>query len=104
MVADSEADQPGYSFHLFMVRMWPEGLGGGRTDWRGKVQHVNSGEARYFRDLATLEAFVEGLLRRSDLEGPDAGRAGHGDMGKGGRLTPEATVAWASEIGDEDEG
>jgi hypothetical protein len=87
MVADSEADQPGHrqrikqpghSFHLFMVRMWPEDLGGGRTDWRGKVQHVNSGEARCFRDWPALEAFLEGLLRRTNPEEPDAGRAGRG--------------------------
>lgn len=48
---------------LFMVRLWPEDLGQGQTDWRGKIQHVNSGEARYFRDWPTLEAFVDKLTR-----------------------------------------
>lgn len=57
--------------HLFMVRLWPEDLGSGRTDWRGKVQHVNSGETRYFRDWPTLEAFIEGLLPSMDLEGTE---------------------------------
>ena len=40
--------------YLFTVRLWPETLGDGRTEWRGKVQHVISGETRYFRDWSTL--------------------------------------------------
>ena len=69
MVVKSDADQSSQSSHLFMLRLWLEDLGSGQTDWRGKVQHVNSGEARYFRDWQTLEAFMEGLLRRIDTEG-----------------------------------
>ncbi len=69
MVVKNDADQPIQSSHLFMLRMWLEDLGSGETDWRGKVQHVNSGEVRYFRDWATLEAFMEGLLRATDPEG-----------------------------------
>jgi hypothetical protein len=66
----NDADRPTHSSHLFMLRLWLEDLGGGQADWRGKVQHVNSGEVRYFRDWPTLEAFVEGLLSRIDPEGP----------------------------------
>jgi hypothetical protein len=65
MVAKSDPDQPAQDSHLFMLRLWLEDLGGGRTDWRGKVQHVTSGEARYFRDWPTLQAFVEELLHRT---------------------------------------
>lgn len=56
---------------LFMLRLWLEDLGNGQTDWRGKVQHINSGEARYFRDWQTLETFVKGLLKSNqpELEG-----------------------------------
>ena len=71
MEFEDDADQPARS-HLFTLRLWLEELGSGQTDWRGKVQHVNSGEARYFRDWPTLQAFVEGLLRRSNAEGPRA--------------------------------
>jgi hypothetical protein len=46
---------------LFMLRLWQEDLGSGEADWRGKVQHVNSGEAIYFRDWHTLEDFLEKL-------------------------------------------
>ena len=64
-----DADSPTQISHLFTLRMWLENLGNGQTDWRGKVQHVNSGEARYFRDWPTLEAFVERLLHKIDPEG-----------------------------------
>jgi hypothetical protein len=53
-----------------MLRLWPEELGKGQTDWRGKVQHVSSGEARYFRDWPTLEAFLNELLHRAEPKGP----------------------------------
>ena len=73
MVAAKHAGPASPSSHLFTLRLWPEDLGDGQTDWRGKVQHVNSGEAHYFRDWATLEAFVEALLGRIAREGPSAG-------------------------------
>jgi len=68
MTSNDDGDLAAQRSQLFMLRLWAEDVGGGRTDWRGKVQHVNSGEARYFRDWPTLEAFVEGLLRRIDPE------------------------------------
>jgi hypothetical protein len=43
---------------LFTVRVWLEDLGDGRSEWRGKVQHTLSGEARYFRDWQTLVTFM----------------------------------------------
>ena len=91
MAMDDDADRQGQRSHLFTLRLWPEDLGDGHTDWRGKVQHVSSGEARYFRDWPTLEAFVKELLRRSELgrppaEGEDAqagGATGAEDPGQG---------------------
>ena len=44
--------------HLFTVRLWPEALGPGSVEWRGKVTHVFSGEARYFRAWQTLLGFL----------------------------------------------
>ena len=57
-----------------MLRMWREDLGNGQTDWRGKVQHVNTGEARYFRDWPILESFVERLLGSTEQAGPNTER------------------------------
>lgn len=62
------ADQLAPSSQMFTLRMWLEDLGCGQVAWRGSVQHVNSGEARYFRDWPTLEAFVEELLRGAEPE------------------------------------
>ena len=63
MVGHRDTDRATAESQLFVVRLWAEDLGQGQTDWRGKIQHVNSGEARYFRDWPTLEAFVEKLTR-----------------------------------------
>lgn len=41
-----------------MVRVWLEDLGDHKTEWRGQVKHVMSGEARYFREWETLLAFL----------------------------------------------
>jgi hypothetical protein len=49
-----------------MLRIWREALGGGRVEWRGKVQHVLTGEARHFRSWPMLACQLEGIL--SDLE------------------------------------
>ena len=51
-----------YQSHLFTVRLWLEDLGDGRAEWRGQVQHVLSGETRYFRDWSTLIALLRAML------------------------------------------
>jgi hypothetical protein len=57
-----ERERSQRSSDLFTVRLWQEELGNGQTELRGKVQHVSSGEARYFRDWPTLIAFLLALL------------------------------------------
>jgi hypothetical protein len=59
-----EADISTQRSHLFMLRLWLENLGDGHADWRGKVLYVNNGEACYFRDWQTLEAFMEKLFHK----------------------------------------
>ena len=63
---------PGQKSQLFAVRMWPEPLGDGRSEWRGKVEHVTSGEGYAFRDWDRLIACLETMLQ------PGA-RTGHGE-------------------------
>jgi hypothetical protein len=43
---------------LFTVRLWQEVVAEGKTEWRGKVQHVLSGEVRYFTEWSALIAFL----------------------------------------------
>jgi hypothetical protein len=50
-----------------MLRIWQENLGGDRVEWRGKVQHVTSGEARYFRDWSMLIAALQEMLRTCEV-------------------------------------
>ena len=48
--------------HLFTVRLWPNDLGEGQVEWRGKVQHVLSGEAHYFREWQELETHLTAMV------------------------------------------
>jgi hypothetical protein len=47
-----------HTSHLFTLRIWQEDLGNGEVEWRSRVQHVMSGEVRYFRDWPSLIAFL----------------------------------------------
>lgn len=53
---------------FFTVRVWQEELGNGQTEWRGKVQHVQSGEVRYFREWSTLVAALLKMLSEHDTD------------------------------------
>ena len=48
--------------HLFMVRVWLEALGDGKTEWRGQVKHVTSGEVQYFREWSNLITTLQEML------------------------------------------
>jgi len=67
MDVNSGIDSREQRSQLFTLRLWLDHPGKGKSAWRAKVQHVNSGEVRYFRDWSTLETFVEGLISQSDL-------------------------------------
>ena len=43
----------------FTLRVWPELVEPESIEWRGRIQHHGSGETRYFRDWATLIAFIQ---------------------------------------------
>ncbi len=60
--------------HVFTVRVWQEDLGDNQREWRGRVQHVSSQDAVYFRDWAALAEFV-----RATVEGTTGDAAGKGD-------------------------
>ncbi len=77
-----KAQRPAAS-HLFLVRLWEEsgdspqegdsaGLGGNGThpdadggsnrEWKGKVQHVVSGESHTFQDLPSLLTVLRSMM------------------------------------------
>jgi len=53
---------------LFTVRLWQEELEDNQFEWRGKVQHVQKGEAFYFREWSMLVAALLKML--SEPESP----------------------------------
>lgn len=55
---NGEQQRPISPSSLFMVRLWPEALGGSCTELRAEVRHVRSGEIRYFRSLELLMSFL----------------------------------------------
>lgn len=50
-----------------MMHIWLENLGESKTEYRGKVQHVLSGEVRYFHDWSMLENHLLDILNDSKL-------------------------------------
>jgi hypothetical protein len=45
---DKEQQHP--RSHLFTVQLWQEELSKGQTEWRGKAQHLSSGQVHFFRE------------------------------------------------------
>ena len=77
---DKDQDYP--LSHLFTVRLWPEALGDGQVEWRGKVEYIVSGERRYFRDWSTLINFLQTVLPEAasipETKIPESGHAKSG--------------------------
>lgn len=54
--------------HLFTVRIWEEEIGTGKTELRGKVQLLTTGETRYFREWTRLVPLLLTMLSELDFE------------------------------------
>lgn len=56
----------------FIVRIWRE-LGDGITasqEWRGSIEHVQSGRKAYFRELQAIAEFMQRHLAEIGIEAP----------------------------------
>ena len=53
--------------NLFTVRLWLQPLGDGQTEWRSKVQHLPSGEARCFGEWSSLVIFLHRTLSETAI-------------------------------------
>ena len=69
MSSTSDTDSEHPQSHLFTLRLWREELGGGQTEWRGRLRHVLSGDTRHFREWPTL---IELLVAMLENGGPGA--------------------------------
>jgi hypothetical protein len=81
MNADNSADRPLQpdpppTAHLFVLRLWLVSSNAPQPEWRGRLQHVNSGETRYFREWRALITQLQALLNiqaaASQAQPPDA--------------------------------
>lgn len=54
----------------FVVRLWqePREIEGAGPEWRGQIEHVQSGERVYFRNLDKMVGFIVSYLNDADLQ------------------------------------
>ncbi|WP_169307265.1 hypothetical protein [Chitiniphilus eburneus] len=54
----------------FIVRVWRERgeYEAGPGEWRGSIEHVQSGKKGFFRDLASMERFMAPLLQEIGVD------------------------------------
>jgi len=54
--------------HSFVIRVWqePREIEGAGPEWRGRIEHVQSGERVYFRSLDTMVEFIVAYLSDAD--------------------------------------
>jgi hypothetical protein len=54
--------------HSFVIRVWqePREIEGAGPEWRGRIEHVQSGEGVYFRSLDKLVEFIVASLSDAD--------------------------------------
>lgn len=65
-MSPAEVAAPYPRSHLFTVRLWLEPFGDDQSEVRMVVQHVLSGERRYFRDWGRLRAYLQEKLVESE--------------------------------------
>lgn len=68
MKPDQDAPSPPRS-HFFSVRVWREDLGENQHEWRGRVQHIASGEAFYFRQWSELVSLLAAWEEKGEESG-----------------------------------
>lgn len=58
--------------HAFVVRLWQDRreVAGAVPEWRGRIEHVQSGDYAAFRDLSAIGPFIRRCLECPDAPGP----------------------------------
>lgn len=57
----SQTSPPSTS-EIFVLRLWPEAVGGGRREWRGEIKNLATGEVRYFRRWEEVAELLPTML------------------------------------------
>ena len=61
--------------HNFTIRLWSERLDNDKYEWRGRLQHTESGERRYFRNAESLYGVLLDILADTDPQPPTEEKA-----------------------------
>jgi hypothetical protein len=58
--------------HAFIVKLWLERreIEGAKPEWRGRIDHVQSGKRAYFRDPAQIMRFIQAYLENTEPSPP----------------------------------
>jgi len=62
--------------HTFVLRVWlePKESRDGIPEWRGVIEHINSGKNQYLKELDEIGAFVWPFLESMNPGGPPPGK------------------------------
>ncbi len=55
----------------FIVRVWREGGSTTKVEWRGSIEHVQTGKKSYFQDLKSIQTFMKPYLAAIGIETPE---------------------------------
>ena len=61
--SQSEHGSLGTQAQIFTLRIWVTNQKDDSLEWRGRIQHVQSGEVRYCQSWDAFSAYVEEALR-----------------------------------------
>jgi len=61
--SQSENGELGSQAQTFTLRIWVTNQKDDSLEWRGRIQHIQSGEVRYCRNWDAFIAYVEEVLR-----------------------------------------
>jgi hypothetical protein len=62
-ISQSEYTEIDPQAQLFTLRIWVTNQDEASLDWRGRLQHIQSGEVQHCRDWDTFVGYVEETLR-----------------------------------------
>lgn len=73
----TEVSGPRKQTRTFIVRLWREDLGEGKSEWRGRVQDVMDGQVKFFHGWERLTTTILEMLANPKC---DAQRASDEDL------------------------
>jgi len=59
--------------HVFTVYLWLEDIGEGQSEWRGRIEHLSTGEARYCREGTPVISWLLQMFASIDLKHEERG-------------------------------